>query len=108
MKKITSFKERAKVFIWPGEQGAWHFMYVSKKRSANLRRMYKSISKGFGSLPVDVTIGKTTWRTSIFYDGRSQQYLLPLKASVRKKEGIAHEDVLVVRIVIHITELVTD
>lgn len=103
MKKET-FKEKAKVFIWTGEQGAWHFVAISKKRSAALRTTYKSVSRGFGSLPVDVTVGKTTWRTSIFYDGRSQQYILPLKAAVRKKEGIAHDETIVVHIAIVIAK----
>jgi hypothetical protein len=39
-----------------------------------------------------VTIGKTKWKTSVFPDKRSGTYLLPLKAEVRKKEGIFSED----------------
>jgi hypothetical protein len=81
-----------KVFIWPGEQGVWHFAYVSKRLSHQLRTQYKHMSRGFSSLRVHVTVGSTSWDTSIFYDHRSEQYLLPLKLAVRKKEGIAVDD----------------
>lgn len=41
---------------------------------------------------VVVTLGKTSWKTSIFPDKHSGSYLLPLKALVRKKEGIFSGD----------------
>jgi lipopolysaccharide export system protein LptA len=38
---------------------------------------------------VKATTGATTWETSIFPDSKRDTYLLPLKAKVRQKEGIA-------------------
>ena len=35
-----------------------------------------------------VTIGQTVWQTSLFPHRESGGYLLPLKAAVRKAEGI--------------------
>jgi hypothetical protein len=52
------------------------------------------MKRGWGSLPVEVTVGKTTWRTSIFPDKKAGAYLFPLKASVRKKEGISEGDMI--------------
>lgn len=43
--------------------------------------------RGFGSVRVEITIGKTTWRSSIFPE-KSGTYVLPLKAEVRKKENL--------------------
>lgn len=100
-KKI--YKVRSKVWLYPGVAG-WHFLNVNEKVSKELREKYKKIRRGFGSLPVEVTIGptsprlrrasKTTWKTSIFPDKRSQTYLLPLKAKVRAAEGIAADDTI--------------
>lgn len=53
--------------------------------------MFDVLAGGWGSLPVMATIGKTSWKTSIFPDKKSESYLLPLKAEVRKKEKI-YED----------------
>ena len=50
------------------------------------------MKRGWGSLPVTVTIGKTSWKTSIFPDAKAGAYLLPLKADVRKKEKILASD----------------
>jgi hypothetical protein len=85
--------------LWPGETAAWHFYIVPKKDSERIKDAYtnggnkNSVRKlrGWGSIPVTVTIGKTTWKTSIFPDKRSGSYLLPLKAEVRKKEGLYAE-----------------
>ena len=45
-------------------------------------------------MPVTVTIGKTSWKTSIFPDKKAGAYLLLLKADVREKEGVRSGDTL--------------
>ena len=96
MKK--KYVSRAKVWLYPGMAG-WHFIYVDKKHAAELKEKYGSKKRGFGSIPVVVTLGKTSWKTSIFPDKREGTYLLPLKAQVRTKEGIAHGDTVAFSIV---------
>ncbi|MBM3272544.1 DUF1905 domain-containing protein [Candidatus Kaiserbacteria bacterium] len=83
---------KARVYVWPGEMAAWRFLPMPKKESAVIKKDYARFARGFGSLPVTATINKVTWETSIFYDSRSESYLLPLKAAVRKKAGIADDD----------------
>ncbi len=88
------YRVQSKVVLWPGEQGAWHFAHVDKKQSEALKVKYKGLKKGFGSIPVEVTLGKTKWKTSIFPDSRSGTYLLPLKAKVRSAEGVQEGDTI--------------
>ncbi len=88
------YKVRSEVVLWPGAQGAWHFAYVDKKQSAQIREQYAGPRRGFGAVRVRVKIGKTAWETSIFPDKRSGCYILPLKASVRRAEAIAHGDTI--------------
>jgi hypothetical protein len=85
------FKVKSKVFLYPGMAG-WHFVYVPKKQSEEIKKTFGTPKRGWGSIPVIVTIGKTTWETSIFPDKKSDGYLLPLKSEVRKKEQIFSED----------------
>jgi hypothetical protein len=42
----------------------------------------------WGSIRVIATVGRTSWKTSIFPDKKRGAYLLPLKAAVRTKEKI--------------------
>lgn len=81
------FTFRAKVWLYDGPT-AWHFITVPKRLSKQLQELYADIKRGWGSLPVSVTIGETTWKTSIFPDKEAGAYLLPLKKEVRKKEQV--------------------
>ncbi len=44
--------------------------------------------EGWGRLKATVTVKKTTWKTSIWYDTKAVAYLLPIKAVIRKKEDL--------------------
>jgi hypothetical protein len=87
----TKFKLSAKVWLYQGMAG-WYFVTLPKSQSAKIKKMFGVMSGGWGSLPVNVTISKTTWKTSIFPDKKIGAYLLPLKAEIRKKEHIAAGD----------------
>lgn len=88
--KTKRYKVHNKVWLYPGLAG-WHFVYVDKKQSAEIKKLQTGLRRGFGSVPVEVTIGKTVWKTSIF-PSKEGAYLLPLKSSVRKAEGIYDGD----------------
>ena len=91
--KYNQYKIRANVWLYPGMAG-WHFVSVPKKQSEEVKKSFSTPRRGWGSIPVTVTIDKTTWKTSIFPDKQSGGYLLPLKADVRKKEQIFSEDII--------------
>lgn len=94
MKKKFTF--RVRIWLYPGASASWHFVSVPKAQSASIKKSFGSVARGWGSLPVTVTIGETTFATSIFPDKKSGMYLLPLKASVRKAEGLFAEDMVTV------------
>ena len=90
--KKRIYKIKSEVWIYPSQTTPWHFVSVPKKESAEITARFGKRARGFGSLRVMVTIGKTSWKTSIFPDKKMGEYLLPLKADVRKKEGILARD----------------
>lgn len=94
-------KLKAKVWVYPG-MAAWRFLTLPKKESKLISKMFEGMKRGFGSLPVTVTIGKTSWKTSIFPDKKAGAYLLPLKAAVRKKENIKDLQIVKFQIQIHV------
>lgn len=89
--KTKTYKLKSKIWLYPGMAG-WHFLTLPKKEGQSIKKEFKAVARGWGSLPVEVTIGATVWRTSIFPDKTSGSYVLPLKASVRKKEKIGEDD----------------
>lgn len=95
--KIKKYKFKSEVWLYPGMAG-WHFVSVSKKESKQIKKDFGVFAKGWGSIPVQVTIGTSKWRTSIFPDKRTETYLLPVKAVIRKKERIFDKDKIVVQI----------
>lgn len=89
MTKEFSFK--AKVWVYPGP-AAWYFVTVPKKDKEQIDFFFAHVKRGWGSLPVLVTVGETTWKTSIFPDSKIGSYILPLKAEIRKKEFVKEND----------------
>lgn len=76
---------------------AWFFVTITGDaadgiRIAALGGQWLNGRKGFGSARVDVTIGETSWQTSVFPHKESGGWLLPVKAAVRKAEGLAEGD----------------
>ena len=98
--KSKSYKIKAKIWLYPGENANWHFLTIPKKESSLITLHYKAFKKGLGSLPVEARIKKTTWTTSIFPDNKSGTYLLPLKALIRRAEGLEKDDTVTFSIVI--------
>jgi hypothetical protein len=87
-----------KLWRWTGASGtgSWHFVTIDGEAgealsaTALMRRLEKSIG-GFGSLKVAARIGESLFKTSVF-PSNELGWLLPVKASVRKAEGIGEGD----------------
>lgn len=85
---MLDFSFNAPLWLWkPG--ASWHFITVPEEPSAAIRSFAPEAKRGFGSVRVKVRIGETSWRTSVFPDKKSGQYLLPVKKSVRTAEGLS-------------------
>lgn len=87
------YKLKSKILVYQG-MSAWRFLVLPVAAGKEIKETNGKSAKGWGSLPVSVSIGHTTWQTSIFPDKKAGTYLLPLKAQIRKKEDIADDDVV--------------
>lgn len=85
------YKIKSVVIVYPG-LGGWRFLPLPKKEGKEIKELFGTYAKKWGSLPVLATIGKTSWETSIFPDKKSGTYLLPLKVQIRKIEKISDSD----------------
>jgi hypothetical protein len=78
--------------MWKGEAaGRWYFVTVPEEQSDEIRAHALASPRGFGSVRVEARIEGVTWRTSVF-PLNSGGYILPVKADVRRRAGIAAGD----------------
>jgi hypothetical protein len=80
----------------PSAPAAWFFVTIdgaageALSGTAIMRRL-EGASRGFGSLKVAAMVGESTFKTSVF-PSNELGWLLPVKASVRKAEGLNEGD----------------
>jgi hypothetical protein len=90
----------ARLWLWNSDKAAasWHFLTIEGEAAeaihalALMRRLENGRRRGWGAMKVRVTIGETSWDTSIFPDKGSGGWLLPVKAAVRKAEELVAGD----------------
>lgn len=78
------------VYRWQARTDAsWFFVDLPGDVSEMVREMQDpALARGFGSVRVRVSIGGSTWTTSIFPSSGTGSYVLPLKRAVREAEGL--------------------
>ncbi len=75
------------LYRWEAAQALYLFASVPEKASDDIDAAVP-FKGGFGSVRVRVRIGGSTWTTSVFPDTERGCYFLPVKAAVRKAEGV--------------------
>ena len=83
------------IWFWRGP-APWFFVTVPPAQSIDLHSISGIVTYGWGMIPVDARIGRTSWTTSLF--PKDGQYILPIKAAVRKAEHINEGDTVTVRL----------
>jgi hypothetical protein len=103
----------ATLWIWQTDKApaSWHFLTIDGEVAeaihalALMRRLEYGRKRGWGSIKVRATILRqtedeqgTSWDTSIFPAKDLGGWLLPVKAAVRKAEGLVAGDAVAVAI----------
>jgi Domain of unknown function (DUF1905) len=92
----------APLWIWTTDKApaSWHFVTLDGEVAdaihalALMRRLEGGRKRGWGSIKVRATVGGTSWETSIFSAKEMGGWLLPVKAAVRKAEGLVAGDLV--------------
>ncbi|MGL5928756.1 MAG: DUF1905 domain-containing protein [Dermatophilaceae bacterium] len=74
--------------LWRWRDGSWFFVTVPEVVSDAVDEAVGDATGGFGSVPVEVAVGGSTWRTSLFPSREAQAFVLPVKKAVRVAEGL--------------------
>ena len=83
------------IWFWHGP-APWFFVSVPEEQSRDLKAISTFVTYGWGVIPVDVRIGRTEWKTSLF--PKDDRYLVPIKVAVRKAEKLEEGDEVIVRL----------
>ena len=85
----------ARVFEWRAP-APYYFVTVPDERCAAIDDAKALVTYGWGMIPVSVTLGGTTWTTSLW--PKDEAYVVPLKVAVRRAERVAEGDEVAVRL----------
>lgn len=83
------------IWYWRGP-APFFFVTVPEEQSRDIKAISNFVTYGWGVIPVEVQIGNTTWKTSLF--PKNDLYLVPIKASVRKAENLEEGDEVTLRL----------
>ena len=101
-----SYVVTATLWIWTSDKApaSWHFLTIAGETGeaihalALMQRLESGRRRGWGAMKVAATIGGTSWQTSMFPDKASGGWFLPVKAPVRKAEGLVAGDEVEVKL----------
>lgn len=95
---IEEMVHTAPLTRWQGDRGTYHLLVITGDTAEaiamheRLRRLEYGARRGFGSVKVLAHIGDTEWKTSVFPQERSTQWILLVSRKVMRAEDLAEGD----------------
>ena len=81
------------------EKASWYFVTLPEDVADAIDDEFGGPDlPGFGSIRVEVTLGGSKWKTSVFPSKEHASFVLPVKAAVRRAEGIDDGDEVTVEL----------
>jgi hypothetical protein len=90
---------QGEVYYWRGP-APHHFVAVPEEECAALGAVSQAVTYGWGMIPVAVQLGDTAWTTALW--PKDGGYIVPLKAWVRKAEGVELGETVTVRLTVDV------
>ncbi len=87
---------QAELYRWSAD-AAWFFVTVPLEVAEPLSDSVVGPRRGFGAVKVHVTVGATSWSTSVFPQ-KDGTYVLPVKKTVRTAEALDDGDAVTVEL----------
>ena len=89
------FEFSGEIWYWRGP-APFYFVTVPPLESHDLKEISPSVTYGWGMIPVRARIGATRWETALF--PKDGAYIVPVKANIRRAEGLAEGDDVTIRL----------
>ncbi|MRI01593.1 DUF1905 domain-containing protein [Kriegella sp. EG-1] len=78
--------------------GGWYFVSLPIIISKEIRENLGWQEEGWGRMKSFAAIEEVQWDTAIWFDSKSDTYVLPIKSEIRKKAGIELNTEIEIRI----------
>ena len=83
---------------WQGDRGTYHLVVLDGESGeqvamhARLHRLEFGRQRGFGSVKVVAKVGSTQWKSSLFPQDKSREWVLLISKKVMRAEDLAEGD----------------
>ena len=83
---------------WQGDRGTYHLVTITGDAAeaiaahALMHRLEFGTQRGFGSVKVMASVGRTTWKTSVFPQREKSEWVLLVSKIVMRAEDLAEGD----------------
>jgi hypothetical protein len=83
---------------WQSDRGTYHLAVITGETAeeiamhARLYRLEYGRRRGFGSVKVMARIGETSWKSSVFPQTKSTEWILLVSKKVMRREDLAEGD----------------
>lgn len=95
---MTAHEFDAELYLWDARSDSWVFADLPFDIADEIEDAQTGPRRGFGAVRVEVNVGATTWRTSIFPSKERRTFVLPVKRAVLKAERLAPGQTVTVRV----------
>ena len=82
----------AELYLWEARVDSWVFANLPEDIADEIEDAAPEPRRGFGAVKVEVTVGSSTWRTSVFPSKQDATFVLPVKRAILKAEKLAVGD----------------
>ncbi len=95
---MRSFAFDATLYLWEARTDSWVFADLPFDIADEIEDAQTGPRRGFGAVKVDVALGGSTWRTSIFPSKERRTFVLPVKRAVLRAEGLGPDSRVTIRL----------
>lgn len=82
----------AELYLWEARVDSWVFANLPEDVADEIEDAAPEPPRGFGAVKVEVTVGGSAWRTSVFPSKRDATFVLPVEKAILKAEKFAVGD----------------
>ncbi len=85
---MATYEFSATLYLWEARTASWVFADLPFDIADEIEDAQRGPRRGFGAVKVEVTLGASTWRTSIFPSKERRTFVLPVKRAILVSEAV--------------------